>query len=149
MGAPEVEAFLTHLAVEGNVAAATQNQALSALLFLYREVLGLDLPWLDNVTRAKRPQRMPVVLTREETRAVLDRMSGVYGLMARLLYDTGMRLMECVRLRVKEVDFARRALFDDDRLAVYFPIGQFCSPGRSASFRQSRLHSNGDYNRYY
>lgn len=107
MGAPEVEAFLTHLAVEGNVAAATQNQALSALLFLYRDVLGVELPWLDNVTRAKRPQRLPVVLTREEVHAVLDRMEGVYGLMARLLYGTGMRLMECVRLRVKDVDFSR------------------------------------------
>jgi integron integrase len=114
MGAPEVEAFLTHLAVEGNVAAATQNQALSALLFLYREVLEIDLPWLDNVTRAKRPQRMPVVLTRVETHAVLDRMTGVYGLMARLLYGTGMRLMECVRLRVKDVDFARREILIRD-----------------------------------
>jgi integron integrase len=107
MGAPEVEAFLTHLAVAGHVAAATQNQALSALLFLYKEVLGVDLPWLNDVTRAKRPQRMPVVLTRDEVHAVLDRMSGVYGLMARLLYGTGMRLMECVRLRVKDVDFGR------------------------------------------
>lgn len=95
MGAPEVESFLTHLAVEGHVSAATQNQALSALLFLYKEVLGVDLPWLNDVTRAKRPQRMPVVLTRDEVHAVLDRMSGVYGLMARLLYGTGMRLMEC------------------------------------------------------
>ena len=107
MGAPEVEAFLTHLAVEGHVAAATQNQALSALLFLSKEVLGVDLPWLNDVTRAKRPQRMPVVLTRDEVHAVLDRMAGVYGLMARLLYGTGMRLMECVRLRVKDVDFGR------------------------------------------
>ena len=114
MGAPEVEAFLTHLAVESNVAAATQNQALSALLFLYREVLAIDLPWLDNVTRAKRPQRMPVVLTRDETRAILDRMTGVYGLMVRLLYGTGMRLMECVRLRVKDVDFARREILIRD-----------------------------------
>ncbi|HEY9099567.1 MAG TPA: integron integrase [Thiobacillus sp.] len=114
MGAPEVEAFLTHLAVVGNVAAATQNQALSALLFLYREVLVIDLPWLDNVTRAKRPQRLPVVLTREETHAVLDRMPGVYGLMAKLLYGTGMRLMECVRLRVKDVDFARREILIRD-----------------------------------
>jgi len=114
MGAPEVEMFLTHLAVVGNVAAATQNQALSALLFLYREVLVINLPWLDNVTRAKRPQRLPVVLTREETHAVLDRMSGVYGLMARLLYGTGMRLMECVRLRVKDVDFARREILIRD-----------------------------------
>lgn len=107
MGAPEVEAFLTHLAVSRDVAAATQNQALSALLFLYREVLGIDLPWLANVTRAKRPQRLPVVLSRDEVRVILDRMSGIYGLMASLLYGTGMRLMECVRLRVKDVDFAR------------------------------------------
>jgi len=71
MGAPEVGAFLSHLAVSRNVAASTQNQALSALLFLYREVLGVDLPWLDNVTRAKRPQRLPVVLTRAEVRAIL------------------------------------------------------------------------------
>lgn len=103
MGAPEVEAFLSHLAVSRDVAASTQNQALSALLFLYREVLGIDLLWLDNVTRAKRPQRLPVVLSRDEVRGVLARMSGVYGLMASLLYGTGMHLMECVRLRVKDV----------------------------------------------
>ncbi|HQT31153.1 MAG TPA: integron integrase [Thiobacillus sp.] len=114
MGAPEVEAFLTHLAVEGNVAAATQNQALSALLFLYKEVLAINLPWLNDVTRAKRPKRMPVVMTREEVNAVLDRMVGVYGLMARLLYGTGMRLMEGVRLRVKDVDFARREILIRD-----------------------------------
>ena len=107
MGAAEVEAFLTHLAVEGKVAAATQNQALSALLFLYREVLEINLPWLDQVVRAKRPVRLPVVLTRQEVTAVLNRMSGVYGLLARLLYGTGMRLMEVIRLRVKDVDFAR------------------------------------------
>jgi len=107
MGAVEVEAFLTHLAVAGRVAAATQNQALSALLFLYREVLNIDLPWLDKIVRAKQPQRLPVVLTRQEVTAILDRMTGVHGLMARLLYGTGMRLMECVRLRVKDVDFER------------------------------------------
>lgn len=107
MGAPEVEAFLTHLAVEGRVAASTQNQALSALLFLYREVLAIKLPWLDDVVRAKTPQRLPVVLTRQEVTDVLARMSGVYDLLARLLYGTGMRLMECVRLRVKDVDFDR------------------------------------------
>ncbi|WP_372716795.1 integron integrase [Immundisolibacter sp.] len=110
MGAGEVEAFLSHLAVEGHVAAATQNQALSALLFLYKEVLGVDLPWLNNVTRAKRPQHLPVVLTREEVRAVLSRMRGVYALMAGLLYGTGMRLMECVRLRVKDVEFAHQQI---------------------------------------
>jgi integron integrase len=107
MGAAEVEAFLTHLAVEGHVSASTQNQALSALLFLYKEVLAIDLPWLGNVVRAKQPKRLPVVLTRTEVREVLVRMNGVYGLMANMLYGTGMRLMECVRLRVKDVDFER------------------------------------------
>jgi integron integrase len=107
MGPKEIEAFLTHLAVEGNVSASTQNQALSALLFLYREVLEMKVPWLDKVVRAKQPQRLPVVLTKQEVRAVLDRMSGIYGLMAAILYGTGMRLMECVRLRVKDVDFER------------------------------------------
>ncbi len=107
MGAAEVEAFLTHLAVAGRVAASTQNQALSALLFLYREVLGMNLPWLDGVVRAKQPQRLPVVLTRHEVTGLLDRMNGLHGVMARLLYGTGMRLMECVRLRVKDIDFER------------------------------------------
>lgn len=114
MGAVEVEAFLTHLAVQENVAAATQNQALSALLFLYREVLGVDLPWLENVVRAKRPARLPVVLTRREVAAVLDRIQGTHGLMVRLLYGTGMRLMECVRLRVKDVDFERAEILIRD-----------------------------------
>ena len=110
MGAPEVEAFLTDLAVNGGVSSSTQNQALSALLFLYREVLEILLPWLDNVTRAKPSKRLPVVLTPAEVRAVLERMDGVYGLMGRLLYGTGMRLMECVRLRVKDVDFGRNEI---------------------------------------
>lgn len=114
MGAGEVEAFLTHLAVSGRVAASTQNQALSALLFLYREVLEIDLPWLDNVVRAKRPARLPVVLTHNEVQAVLGRMTGAHGLMARLLYGTGMRLMECVRLRVKDVDFERAEILVRD-----------------------------------
>ena len=114
MGAPELEGFLTDLAARGGVSASTQNQALSALLFLYREVLKVDLPWLDNVTRAKRPQRLPVVLTTAEVRAVLDRMGGVYALMGKLLYGTGMRLMECVRLRVKDVDFGRNEILIRD-----------------------------------
>ena len=107
MGKPELEAFLTNLAVAGNVSASTQNQAKSALLFLYRHVLELDLPWLENVEQAKAPKRLPVVMTASEVRNVLDRMRGTYGLMGRLLYGTGMRLMECVRLRVKDVDFER------------------------------------------
>jgi len=114
MGGSEVEAFLTDLAVAGKVAAATQNQALSALLFLYREVLEVDLPWLDNAVRAKRPARLPVVLTHNEVQAVLGRMERAHGLMARLLYGTGMRLMECVRLRVKDVDFERAEILVRD-----------------------------------
>lgn len=114
MDAVEVEAFLTHLAVAGSVSSSTQNQALSALLFLYREVLEVDLPWMDTMVRAKKPQRLPVVLTRAEVALVLERMDGGYGLMARLLYGTGMRLMECVRLRVKDVDFGQREILIRD-----------------------------------
>ncbi len=107
LGGREVEAFLTSLAVCGNVAPSTQNQALAALLFLYREVLGQDLPWMEDIRRAKKPRRLPVVLSREECAAVLGEMSGVHWLMASLLYGSGLRLMECVRLRVKDVDFSR------------------------------------------
>jgi integrase len=110
MGATEVAAFLTSLAVQEKVAASTQNQALSALLFLYREVLGVELPWLDDVIRAKRPVHLPVVLTREEARTVLQRLDGVPRLMAVLLYGAGLRLLECCRLRVKDVDFATNQL---------------------------------------
>lgn len=102
-----VEAFLTRLAVRQHVAPSTQNQALSALLFLYREVLALELPWMQNVIRAKRAPRLPVVLSRGETSRLLDGMSGRDRLMAGLLYGSGLRLMECLRLRVKDVDFAR------------------------------------------
>src|SRR5262245_65224306 len=110
MGAAQVAAFLTSLAVQGKVAASTQNQALSALLFLYREVLGIDLPWFDEVVRAKRPLHLPVVLTREEGRAVLQRLDGVPHLMAGLLRGAGLRLLECCRLRAKDVDFATNQL---------------------------------------
>jgi site-specific recombinase XerD len=106
MGAPELTRFLSSLAVDRKVAASTQNQALSALLFLYRAVLELDLPWLDDVVRAKRPQRLPIVLTREEVRAALQPLEGVPRLMAHLLYGAGLRLLECCRLRVQDVDFA-------------------------------------------
>jgi integron integrase len=106
MAAPEVTAFLISLAVHDKVAASTQNQALSAWLFLYREVLGVELPWLDDVVRAKRPQHLPVVLTRDEVRAVLQRLDGVSRLMALLLYGAGLRLLECCHLRVKDIDFA-------------------------------------------
>jgi integron integrase len=104
MGATEVEAFLSDLAVRGNVAASTQNQALSAILFLYQKVLGMKLPWLDEIVRAKRPVRVPVVLTRDEVAKVLHAMSGQYWLMASLLYGSGLRLAECLRLRVQDYD---------------------------------------------
>ena len=98
MGAPEVEAFCTYLAVERKVSASTQNQALSAILFLYRELLKIELPWLDNVVKAKRPQRMPVVLTRDEVQAVLSQLDGAAGLILRLAYGMGMRILETARL---------------------------------------------------
>jgi integron integrase len=107
LGAVEVEAFLSSLAVNGNVAAATQNQALAAVLFLYRHVLKQELPWLNNIVRARKPRRLPMVLTREETRALLAQLSGVYWLVGTLLYGAGLRLMECLRLRVQDLDFDR------------------------------------------
>src|SRR6185503_3509220 len=109
-GASEVEAFLTHLAVKGGVSASTQNQARSAVLFLYKEVLGTELPWLDDVVSAKRPARLPVVLTKDEVRRVLAETHGTSGLVLRLLYGTGMRVLEGLRLRVKDVDFERREI---------------------------------------
>src|SRR3989441_9944252 len=124
MGAPEITRFLSSLAVEGNVAASTQNQALSAVLFLYRDVLEVDLPWLDGIVRAKRPQRLPVVLTRDEVRAVLRRLEGAPRLMAYLLYGAGLRLLECCRLRVQDVDFASNQIVvrggkgDKDRVTM-------------------------------
>jgi integron integrase len=110
MGATEIEQFLTALAVDQHVAASTQNQALNALLFLYKEVLGIDLPWLNDISRAKKPQKLRVVLTREEVQAVLAHLDGVHWIMAMLLYGAGLRLMECVRLRVKDLDFDYRQI---------------------------------------
>jgi integron integrase len=110
LGKAEVEAFLSGLAVQGRVAPSTQNQALAALLFLYRHVLALDLPWLDNVVRARGRQRLPTVLARVEVGALLTALDGRPWLLASLLYGTGMRLMECLRLRIKDVDFARHEI---------------------------------------
>jgi integron integrase len=107
MDGRQIEAFLTVLATRDRVAPSTQNQALSALLFLYREVLALELPWMENVVRAKRSPRLPVVLSRGETANLLRSMSGRDALMAGLLYGSGLRLMECLRLRVKDIDFTR------------------------------------------
>lgn len=106
MGANEVRQFLTDLAVTRRVAASTQNQALSALLFLYKAVLQQDIGWIEDVVRTKKPKRLPVVLTRDEVKSMLQHLSGPTWLMASLLYGSGLRLMECLRLRIKDVDFA-------------------------------------------
>lgn len=124
LGSEHVTAFLNALATRWRVAASTQNQALAALLFLYRQVLGTELSWLDDLVRCKAPQRLPVVLTRDEVRAVLAHMDGVPRLMATLLYGSGLRLLECCRLRVKDVDFGRnqitvrRGKGDQDRVTM-------------------------------
>ena len=110
MGAVEVEAFLTHLAVQRQVSASTQNQAKAAILYLYKQVLGVDLPWLDEVVQAKRPRRLPVVLTPSEVRELLLHVQGTAGLIVQLMYGTGLRLLEALRLRVKDVEFARREI---------------------------------------
>ncbi|MDY6947723.1 MAG: integron integrase [Pseudomonadota bacterium] len=107
LGAPELSAFLSALAVRGNVSASTQNQALNAILFLYREVLNTALPWLEGVQRAKKPQHLPVVLTRDEVKRVLARLDGTVWLMAAVAYGAGLRLLECLRLRVKDLEFDR------------------------------------------
>ncbi len=106
MGHLEVTAFLSHLALDRNVAASTQNQAMSAILFLYRDVLKQPLDWLDNVERAQKPSRLPVVFTKAEVQAILGHLDGSLWLMASLLYGSGLRLMECLRLRVKDLDFS-------------------------------------------
>jgi integron integrase len=105
MAEAEVTQFLTHLARDGRVAASTQNQALSALLFLYKQVLKQEIGWLEGVERAKRSARLPVVLTRDEVHKIFAHLHGTPRLMAGLLYGSGLRLMECVRLRVKDIDF--------------------------------------------
>ena len=110
LGPGHIEDFLTHLATVRNVAPSTQNQALNALLFLYRNVLGINLPWLEQVIRAKKPQRLPVVLTVDEVAALLAELRGAPWLIASLLYGSGLRLMECLRLRVKDVDFQSRQI---------------------------------------
>lgn len=114
MGARDVTAFLSALATESDVAAATQHQALSAVLFLYRHVLEIELPWLDDLVRPKKPARLPTVLNTDEVSCLLDSFCPEHALMARLLYGTGMRLMECLRLRVKDVDFTRSEILVRD-----------------------------------
>jgi integrase len=114
VGPAEVEAFLTHLAVERKVGASTQNQALHALLFLYRQVLDIELPWLENITRASRPKRLPVVLSAAEVRSLLAHLGGTSWLIANLLYGSGLRLMEAHRLRIKDLLIERGELIVRD-----------------------------------
>jgi integron integrase len=144
LGAKEVSAFISHLAVGRDVAASTQTQALSALLFLYREVLARPIEWVDDIERAKRPRRLPVVFTREEVRAVLGHLRAEAWLMASLLYGSGLRLMECVRLRVKDVDFSRLQITvregkgNKDRITMFPP--SLADPLRRQLERAKALH---------
>lgn len=146
MGADEVTAFLSHLAVKRNVAASTQNQALNAILFLYRDVLRCTLPWLDGVQRAKKPQRLPVVLTRDEVRALLAQMQGTTWLMAALVYGGGLRLLECLRLRVKDIDtsLGRSALRRRTASSCAGRLAAACGSSGSAKSRhhQTRQRSH-------
>jgi len=114
MAEPEINAFLTHLAVEEHVGASTQNQALSALLFLYRHVLGREIGALGEVIRARKPRRLPVVMSRDEVKAVLVQLKGDKWLMASLMYGAGLRLMECLRLRIQDIDFERNEILVRD-----------------------------------
>lgn len=144
MGAAEVTAFLNHLARDREVAAATQNQALAALLFLYKEALGTPLPWLEELDRAKRPAHVPTVLTREEVARLLAAMDGGKWLMASLLYGAGLRLRECLKLRVKDVDFGYRQIVVRDgkgaRDRVTMLPASVAAPLQAHLVRVKRLH---------
>jgi hypothetical protein len=140
MGAAEVEAFLSHLAVDRQVSASTQNQAKAAILYLYKQVLGMELPWLDEVVQARRPRRLPVVLTPGEVRELLLHAEGTAGLVAQVLYGTGMRLMEALRLRVKE-PLAER--LRPQTLGEVIGQAHLLGPGKPlrVAFESGRIHS--------
>jgi integron integrase len=150
MGSAEVSKFLTSLAVDGQVAASTQNQALSALLFLYRDVLEQDLPWLDGIVHAKRSVRLPVVLTRDEIRALIGQLRGTQRIMALLLYGAGLRLLEAARLRVKHIDFARNQIMvragkgDKDRAV---PLPAVVIPALTAHLAATKRQHKRDIER--
>jgi integron integrase len=147
MSAPEVARYLTHLAVERRVSASTQNQALAAILFLYRHVLEVDLPWLENVVRARTPQHVPIVLTRREVQAVVEQMEGVFHLIGQLLYGSGLRLMEALRLRVKDVDFeysqivVRDGKGQKDRVTILPDGAATALHGHLENVRAQHLHA--------
>jgi integron integrase len=144
MGGAEVEAFLTHLAVKDHVAASTQNQALCALLFLYRDILHQELDYPIAAVRAKESHHLPAVLTKEEARQVIAQLSGIHQLLARLLYGSGLRLLEALRLRVKDLDFERRAIIvrdtkgDEDRVTIL--PDSLVEPLKEHLQRVKRLH---------
>ena len=144
LGAAEATAFLSSLATHGGVSSSTQNQALAAILFLYRFVLGVDLPWLDDLIRAKRPTRLPIVLTRQEVAQLLESLTGTSALVGALLYGTGLRLLECLRLRVKDVDFAgnllrvREGKGNRDRVAILPMVAR--APLRAHLVRAQAIH---------
>ena len=146
MGAREVEAFLSHLAVDRHVSASTQNQAKSALLFLYKDVLAIELPWLDEVSQAKVSRRRPIVLTVHEVKALHDELDGTMWLVASLLYGTGMRVLEGLRLRVKDVEFTRREIIvreakgNKDRVTVL--PENLLLPLRDRIARTKRVHDD-------
>ncbi len=135
-----VEAFLTHLAVAGRVSSSTQSQAKSALLFLYKELLGSELPWLDGIQSAKVATRLPVVLTADEVVRLLDRLRGTHALVGRLLYGTGMRILEALRLRVKDVDFARGEILVRDGKGAKDRVTMLPG-GLSRSLREQMTHA--------
>jgi len=152
MGGPEVEAFLTHLAVDRKVSPATQNQALSAILYLYKQVLKIELPWLENVVRAKTRKFIPVVFTRDEVKRLLAQFDGTYWLLFSLIYGAGLRISECARLRVKDVDFHYKQLLirdskgDRDRVTV-IPV-PLIDPLRTHLARVKELHDQDLANGY-
>lgn len=149
LGEAEVTAFLSHLAVDRSVAASTQNQALSALLFLYRHVLQLELGWLKDIERASRLPRTPTVAAREEVERVLGHLEGTRWLIASLLYGSGLRVLECLRLRVKDVDFSylqivvRDGKGDKDRVTML--PQKLAAPLRAHLERVRRLHAQAGY----
>lgn len=145
MGKAEVEAFLTDLAVNRKVAASTQNQALNAVLFLYKDVLEIDLPWMDDVVRVKRPARIPEVLSRAEVARLLAQLDGTYGLIASLLYGSGLRLMEAMRLRVKDVDFEYRQVIVRDAKGSKDRVTPL--PTRIADALRAQLNTVADQHR--
>jgi integron integrase len=147
MGVPEIRDFITHLATERNLAASSQNQALSAILFLYRHVLLTEIEFPTDVIRAKKPERLPTVLSKDEALSVIRQMEGVTKLMAQLLFGSGLRLMECLRLRIKDIDFANHQIIVRDGKGEHdrsVPLPESILPDLKAQIQQVRALHNRD-----